>query len=178
MFFIPGILISILTFPGVIVHEAAHQLFCRICRVPVYKVCYFQFANPNGYVIHERISNPFKNFLICFGPFLINTVIGAIIVFPASIDVIEFQNYTNPLSLILVWLGVSILMHSFPSTGDAKSLYESVIKNQSVNFFVKAIFLPFIGLIYLGAFGSVVWLDFLYAIGVGMFLPNMLIQFA
>jgi hypothetical protein len=27
--FIPGQLIAILTFPGVIVHEAAHQLFCR-----------------------------------------------------------------------------------------------------------------------------------------------------
>src|SRR5262245_37083476 len=30
MFFVPGFLISILTFPGVIVHEAAHAFFCRM----------------------------------------------------------------------------------------------------------------------------------------------------
>lgn len=29
MFFIPGQLIALVTFPGVIVHELAHQLFCR-----------------------------------------------------------------------------------------------------------------------------------------------------
>lgn len=50
---IPGFLISILTFPGVIVHEIAHQLFCRICGVAVLDVCYFKAGNPAGYVVHE-----------------------------------------------------------------------------------------------------------------------------
>lgn len=39
---IPGFLISIATFPGVIVHEAAHQLFCRLTKVAVLDVCYFR----------------------------------------------------------------------------------------------------------------------------------------
>ena len=43
---IPGFVISIITFPGVIVHELAHQLFCRWCKVPVYEVKYFQCKNP------------------------------------------------------------------------------------------------------------------------------------
>lgn len=44
MFFIPGQLIAALTFPGVIVHEMAHQLFCRLFRVAVLDVCYFRFG--------------------------------------------------------------------------------------------------------------------------------------
>lgn len=83
MIIIPGFLISLLTFPGVMVHEFAHQLFCRIMRVPVYDVVYFQAK--------------------------------------------------NPLTLLLGWLGVSILMHAFPSTGDAKVMVKAILKNQDVN---------------------------------------------
>ena len=41
----PGLFVSILTFPGVIVHELAHQLFCYMCNIKVNKVVYFQFGN-------------------------------------------------------------------------------------------------------------------------------------
>ncbi len=176
MFIIPGILIAILTFPGVIIHELAHRLFCRLARVPVYEVCYFQFKNPCGYVIHEAVDGPWRNLLICVGPFLLNTIIGMVILSPAAVEVIEFHNYTDPLALFLCWLGVSILMHAFPSSGDAKALYTSVIKNRNVNLFAKALVLPVIGLIYAGAVGSIVWLDLLYAVGVGLLLPNLLIR--
>ena len=43
MMIIPGFIISILTFPGVIVHELAHQICCYICGIKVYEVKYFQF---------------------------------------------------------------------------------------------------------------------------------------
>lgn len=177
MFLIPGIVISVITFPGVIVHELAHRFFCRLCRVPVFEVCYFRFENPCGYVIHERSNNPWKNFLISIGPFIFNTIIGLIIIFPAAIEVIEFKNFTNILSLILIWLGVSILMHAFPSTGDASNLYETVIKNKKVMLPVKIIVMPIIGIIYIGAIGSVFWLDFFYAIGIGMLIPNLIVNF-
>ena len=39
---IPGPIIALLTFPGVIVHEFAHKLFCDIFNVPVYYVNYFK----------------------------------------------------------------------------------------------------------------------------------------
>ena len=57
MFFIPGQLISLLTFPGVIVHEWAHKLYCNWTGVLVHKVVYFQFANPAGYVLHSEPKN-------------------------------------------------------------------------------------------------------------------------
>ena len=54
MIIIPGWLIALVTFPGVIVHEAAHFLFCRLRRVAVFDVCYLRFGNPAGYVIHSK----------------------------------------------------------------------------------------------------------------------------
>lgn len=65
-------------------------------------------------------------------------------------------------------------MHAFPSTGDAKSLVESVLKNKEVNVLAKVVTAPFIGLIYLGALGSVFWLDLAYGIGVSVLLPRLI----
>lgn len=175
MFFIPGVIISVVTFPGVIVHEIAHQLFCRLFKIPVYKVCYFRVANPCGYVIHESIKSPFKNLVISIGPFLINTIVGALLTLPASVRVLEFGDYTNPFNLIVLWLGISVLMHAFPSTGDAKSLVESVMKSKEVNIFVKILVAPFVGLIYLGAVGSIFWLDLGYAVAISFLLPKLLL---
>lgn len=185
--FIPGFVISILTFPGVIVHELSHQIFCYLRRVPVYEVKYFQVKNPCGYVVHEQSDNPLTTFLISVGPFIINTLIGAVILFPASIEMSEFGLYNifsgnavgapflRALPILLAyWLGVSILMHAFPSTGDAKVLAASILKNKEVNIFARILIAPIIGLIYLGAFGSVVWLDLGYALLIAHTLPSLI----
>jgi len=176
---IPGILIAVLTFPGVIVHELAHQLFCRICRIPVYEVKYFQFTNPCGYVLHEATDSPMKNFLSAMGPFFVNTIVGMLIVLPASVDIFFFTTIQimHPLNLFLAWIGLSILMHAFPSRGDADAMVQSILKNASVSIPVKIVVAPFIGLVYLGAFGSIVWLDALYAIGMAMVGPLLVMQF-
>lgn len=177
MFFVPGIIVSVVTFPGVIIHELAHQIFCRLMRVPVYEVKYFQFSNPCGYVLHEATQDPLKTFLISTGPFLINTLIGMIILSPAAIDLIIFKDYSNPLNLLLGWIGFSTLMHAFPSTGDAKVLVNNILKNKNVNVLVKLIVAPVIGLIYVGAIGSVVWLDAIYAAAIAMIIPNLFLLF-
>lgn len=171
--FIPGFLISILTFPGVIVHEAAHQLFCRLCKVAIFDVCYFRVGNPSGYVVHEIPNNAYKNILIGIGPFLVNTIVGAIIALPAAVPVIKFGS-ANLLDYFLIWLGVSVAMHSFPSTGDAKSIWKSVWGTET-SIFAKIVATPIVGLIFIGAAGSVVWLDLIYGAGVAMAIPNLLI---
>ena len=167
--FIPGILISLVTFPGVIVHEIAHQLFCRWMKVAVFKVCYFQVDNPVGYVIHEQPGKIYQNIPISMGPFFVNTVLGFIIAFPASL---AFKFGTaNPLDFLLMYLGVSIAMHAFPSTGDANSMWAAIMKNEESPFLLKIITAPLACLIYLGAAGSVFWLDLLYGIAVCLWLP-------
>jgi Putative zincin peptidase len=70
MFFIPSIIITVITFPGIIVHELAHQLFCRLYKVPVFKVVYFQVESPNGYVIHEKPESKLQTVMISIGPFI------------------------------------------------------------------------------------------------------------
>lgn len=172
---IPGAVISLVTFPGVIIHEFAHQIFCRLMRVPVYEVKYFQLGNPSGYVLHESPESPWKTFMISIGPFIINTLLGMLIIAPAAIDLFTFWDYSNPLNLILGWIGFSTLMHAFPSTGDAKVMIDHILKNKKVNILVKILVAPVIGLIYLGALGSILWLDAFYALGIALVVPQLIL---
>jgi len=171
---IPGFLIAIATFPGVIVHEIAHQLFCCLARVSVIKVCYFRIGNPAGYVIHEIPPKTSQKILIGLGPFFVNTILGALISLPAAIPVIKFGT-GSPLDYVLIWLGVSIAMHSFPSTQDASGIWDA-IKGENTTFILKLLVVPIVGLIYICAAGSVVWLDLIYGIGVAMFIPSLIIK--
>lgn len=173
MFFIPGFLISLVTFPGVIVHELAHQLFCRYYRVPVFKVVYFQLSNPAGYVIHEIPRSKLQSVMISIGPFIVNTILGALISLPAALPVFTF-NTAGPLDYLLIYLGVSIAMHAFPSRGDADNIWQAM-KQEDTSLLIKIIGYPIVGLIYLGSLGSFFWLDLLYGIGVAVGVPNFLI---
>ncbi|MCI8430618.1 MAG: DUF3267 domain-containing protein [Lachnospiraceae bacterium] len=169
-----GILISLVTFPGIAVHEFAHQIFCRFLRIPIFKVVYFRMGNPCGYVEHEACQDPLKVFLTSTGPFLVNTAFGLLILTPVAIPILKFQEYANPLNLLLAWLGFSILMHAFPSTGDAGNMVEQILKNPKVSILPKILSAPVIALIYAGAFGSIFWLDLVYAAAVAMLIPNLL----
>jgi Putative zincin peptidase len=173
MFLIPGPLIALVTFPGVIVHELAHQLFCRWFRVPVLKVCYFRVGNPAGFVIHEPPAKSYQSLFISIGPFLINTLLGALIAFPAALPVIKF-GVGDLLDYLLIWLGVSIAMHAIPSTEDAKSLWKSV-NGPGVSSVARFLVAPIVGTIYLAALGRVFWLDLLYGVGVAVGIPTLLV---
>jgi hypothetical protein len=171
---IPGIVISIATFPGVIVHELAHQLFCRWFKIPVFEVCYFRLGNPVGYVLHEGTHVLHKNILISTGPFIINTVLAFLIAFPAAM---QFKlDEANLFDFILIYLGVSIGAHAFPSTGDASALWSSVTTSQNSTLLTKILVAPIVGFIYLGALGSFFWLDILYGVGVSIGLPWLIIH--
>ncbi|MBM3155149.1 MAG: hypothetical protein FJ008_07410 [Chloroflexi bacterium] len=152
-----GSIIAILTFPGIIVHELAHKLLCGLTHVTVHKVCYFRLGNPSGYVIHEQPGSYGKALLIDTAPFLINTII-AIILYSIAVTIPQ-----SSLTYILYWLGISIAMHSFPSSGDADILW-----NQSKSSWRKnplaLLGFPIVGLIKLAALLSRVWFDLLYAI--------------
>ena len=173
--FIPGFVLSAVTFPGVIVHELAHQLFCRLYKVPVFKVVYFQFGNPAGYVLHEAPASKWQSIMISIGPFFVNTILGALIALPAALPVFTFEN-GGWLDYVLIYLGVSIAMHAFPSTGDANVIWE-VLKEKDTNLLVKIIGYPLVGLIYLGSLGSFFWLDLMYGMAIAIGLPKLIISF-
>lgn len=167
---IPGFLITWATFPGVIVHELAHKIFCHLTGTRVIEVCYFRFGNPAGFVIHETPSSPWKHILIGFGPLVVNTVVGFWIALMAY-GLKNSPGDEGVLFPILMYLAVSIAMHSFPSTGDASSIWQGIWKQPS-SILTKVVGTPLVGLIWLGAIGSFVWLDLLYGIGVCVGLPE------
>jgi hypothetical protein len=65
-------------------------------------------------------------------------------------------------------------MHAFPSTGDAKTL-RGAVAAAGVPLGVKMAAYPVVGLIYLGAIGSFIWLDAIYGVGVALALPKFLV---
>lgn len=172
MFYIPGEVIAILTFPGVIVHEFAHMFFCRLRKVAVLDACYFRVGNPCGYVIHEETTNFYTTFLVSMGPFFINTLFCLLICLPAYMP-IKFFEIDHPLSYLLIWLGVSIGMHAVPSDQDASNLFEQA-KTHAKKMNVLAILsFPIVGLIYVFNILRFVWADLIYGIAIGIGVPAL-----
>lgn len=169
-----GKLVTLFTFPGIIIHEVAHQFFCRFFRVAILEVCYFRLASPEGYIMHEPPRKPYQCLLIGMGPFFINSLLGILIAFPAVIPVWTFKSESAG-DFFLIWLGLSIAMHAFPTTGDAKVIWKAVW-SEGTSLALRLIAIPLVGIIYLGAIGSVVWLDFIYAAAILMYLPNLIIS--
>jgi len=151
-----GKFISILTFPGVIIHELSHEFFCRMLGVRVKKVCYFRLGNPAGYVIHESSNNFYQAFLIAIGPLLAGTFLSMAAFTGGKHQDMFFQKY------VLIWLGVSIAVNCMPSKGDAKSLWLENWFHFKRN--VLAILgLPFTAAVWVVSAVDSIWLRFFYA---------------
>ena len=163
---IPGFLISVVTFPGVIVHEFAHKLFCDLTGTKVYEVCYFRLGRPAGYVRHGEPSNVWEHILIGIGPFFVNTAAGFAIGVVATRP--AFGKGGNEIvGMALTWLAVSVAMHSFPSLGDAGGIWRAVWRRRSP-ILAKLLGTPLVGVICLGSLGSIFWLDLIYGYAVAV----------
>ena len=193
---IPGFLISIATFPSVIVHEAAHLLFCKWRNVPVVDVRFFRFGNPAGYVIHAEPADFTSSFLISVGPFIINSLLCIVICLPiyapmrlfgltdpllygSAVHVLPRINIfgqTGPLSYAVLWLGISIGMHAFPSTQDASNLWQAAKAAARGGDLLAIVSFPLVIVIYLANFGSIFWFDYLYGLALGFWLPSLLLN--
>lgn len=177
MFFIPGWLISILTFPGVIVHEMGHQFFCRRYRLPVYSVCYFRIGNPAGFVVHEPAPTYAQAFWVSVGPLVVGTTLTAIIGFPVAMS--HFLPGTESvLHMAVGWLALSIGMHAFPSSGDGKNLWEASKKARAQGNTMAYIGFPVVIITRIANVLSILWFDAIYAFGVMMGIPWLLVHFA
>jgi hypothetical protein len=167
---IPGIVIAVLTFPGVIVHEAAHAFFCRLFKTPILEVKYFQFKNPAGYVIHGEAEGIKAQFFITMGPFIINSALCVLFCSAAFLPIWVFSA-TDPIAWFFYWLGLSIGMHAFPSTQDLKVLWRST-KEELKGFSPWAIAsLPLIVILYPLNFLRIIWADLGYGIAIGILAP-------
>jgi hypothetical protein len=170
MFFIPGFVIAAVTFPGVIIHEAGHLFFCKLFKLQVYNVCFFQFGNPAGYVIHEKRENFTALFFVSMGPFFANTLLCAVFCTAAFLPVWELK-VDDLLAYFFYWLGLSIGMHAFPSKDDLSNIWE-LAPDRAMHGNVLAILsLPLVAILVVLNYARVIWADLGYGIAVGILGP-------
>jgi len=175
MIFVPGKIVNVFSFPGVIVHEFAHMLFCRIRKVAVFDACYYDTNIGGGYVVHEKTEDFTTTFLISMGPFFVNTLLCLIICIPTYIP-IKFFDIAHPISYFLIWLGVSIGMHAIPSNEDANIVFEQA-KESIKHFNILAIVsFPIVGLIYLFNVLRFIWSDLVYGFLIGLGIPSLIFK--
>ena len=149
--------ISSVTFIGVVFHEFGHKLFCDLTGVKVKKVCYFRFGNPSGYVIHERPDKFYQSFFVAVGPFISGAFFALLFFFLSkSFSGQEWQKY------LLLWLGASVAINSFPSDQDASGLWNDTNRHIGKNF-LAIIGYPFAFIIWLANSLHVLWFDLIYA---------------
>jgi len=117
MILIPGELIALLTFPGVILHELSHNLACKLAGVEVYKVCYFRFENPMGYVLHEPPAYIYQSFVITFAPIILGYACAAVVILLAN------DLFSGVLWYIGMWVAFSISMNALSSDEDINNLW-------------------------------------------------------
>ncbi len=167
---IVGFFVQLLTFPGVVIHEYAHEKACAYVGVPVGEVVYFQLGSPAGYVQHLEPERYRDSFVISVAPFFINTIIafglflGLAIMTVAGGGAGVDPSAAGLPGLVVLWLGISIGMHSFPSTGDANTLWNrSRAEWREAPIVLAGI--PIVVVIYVGNLLSRLWADLLYAIG-------------
>lgn len=159
--FIPGEFIALATFPGIIVHEMAHWLACRITRTPVVKLCLFQMVpdQPHGYVLHITPNHPAKQLLIGVAPFFINTMLAIVLSrWVGNGFLLDLPWY----GLVGEWLALSVGMHAFPSEVDVSHTWHAT-QSKSMPRVLKFLAYPIVGFMYLASRLAPGFFDLLYA---------------
>ncbi len=169
-----GLLLTLVTFPGVVVHELAHKKTCDWFRVPVAEVCYFRIGDPAGYVLHAEPARYRHAMAISVAPFFLNTALAvgafaALAVLLPESGSLEAIGYTEGL---LLWLGLSFGLHAFPSTGDASALWNQT-KSRWRSSPSALLGLPVIALIYVVNLLSMFWLDLVYAVALFLLVTSL-----
>lgn len=168
MLFIPGWLTALLTFPGIVVHELAHAVFCFFSGTRVYEISLFQPGQRvAGFVRHEMPRSLWAAFLISIGPLIVNSVMAILIGSPAM----AVYNQTRSLSLLpipvlaMLWLGFSIGIHALPSNQDFISFASTVNerRGKGLLYLFSLILLNLMRFVNLLRF---FWIDAIYAVAI------------
>lgn len=164
--------VRLLAIPGVVVHEVAHKQTCDLVGVPVQEVKYVGLGDPPGYVRHGQPERYRTLFAISVAPFVANTAVAFAAFLGLALLVrttggITASRETLAAGLVLGWLGVAVGAHAFPSTGDARGLW----KRSRAEWRRSPIVLlgvPAVVAIYAVNLLSRLWVDVLYAVGLGI----------
>lgn len=153
---------SLLTFPGVILHEYAHYKMCVWRGIPVKEVVLFQFGTPAGYVRHERPNCYADALAIAGAPFLINSALAVLLGVLLGLLLTATGGSGGVAAAGVGWLGISTGMHAIPSSGDAAYLWALATEHRRTSVLGMLGF-PIAALIYVANLLSFLWFDVIYA---------------
>ncbi len=151
------------------------MLFCRLRRVAIFDVCFFQLSGTAGYVIHEKSQDFTSIFLISMGPFIVNSILCIFFCLPTMIPMRVFGQ-AGLLSYFLLWVGLSIGMHAFPSTQDANVLWQSAKSSVAIGNPLAIISFPLVVAVYAANILRFFWLDYAYGFAIGVGLPQLILN--
>jgi hypothetical protein len=154
--------LTLATFPGVIAHEAAHLIACRLTGTRVFEYRLFQLADPPGYVVHARAASASAGAWIALFPILLNTALAAGAGFSPGVALLTGAGWTGG-QAALAWLGFSAGLHAFPSKADASGLWAAAGAARW-GWFKRLLVAPLIGLVHVLNWGARLWLDLAYAV--------------
>jgi hypothetical protein len=106
---------TLLVAPGIVSHELAHLLACRLTGVAVVTPPQFGLFTPDVALVHERVDSFAADLLIAIAPLPVNTALG-FAAFAAAVQV------PAPWSWPCYWLGICFALTAFPSDGDTATL--------------------------------------------------------
>ncbi|RNC88221.1 MAG: hypothetical protein ED556_03285 [Winogradskyella sp.] len=152
-----GLLVQIITFPGIIFDQFSNKLACDLLEVKVHEVKYLQSEAPISYIIHDIPESYFKIFSLSIIPFMISTL-TAILLFTIGYSFGE----ESIIFFIFCWLGISVAAHAFPNKKNGSLLWQKSISEVKAGNYIALLGFPLVVIIYLAQILHYVWLDIIY----------------
>lgn len=115
------------TAPGIVLHELAHALACRLLGVRVLNVAYFRLSGRPGYVEHEAPPTWTRTAIVALAPLVANALVaGAALQYALAFHGGEGRGAVTA-GLGLVWLSVAALVHAIPSLQDVRQVWAATL---------------------------------------------------
>jgi hypothetical protein len=166
-------IISLATFPGVVVQQALRLFFCKRRRLAVVDMCFLRVDSPAGYITHEAAADFPPAFSVCMGPLVVASLLCLIACVPAYWP-IRVLHIHHPLSYFFLWLGISIGTHAFPTKDEAEDLFRH-IGEELVGLNLRVVLtLPLLPLVKVATRTSPVVVGLVYALVLGWGLPELI----
>lgn len=147
---------KLITFPGTLFKAFLEHCACRMTHTVMENDIYFRGDEMCGHVEHELAERKGQSFVLCFFPFIVNCVMGVILSWAGSVDIIYLGEFIrkediNFMGYIFLYLGLCFLTNMFPSTEDFLSFKELFYGKGSKNLFLKIILAPLFAIFFVGS---------------------------
>ncbi|MDP9267077.1 MAG: hypothetical protein M3P27_01970 [Acidobacteriota bacterium] len=172
-----GIFLTALTFPGAMVREAAHLMFCRMFKLAIFDVRFLELAPPFGHVQHEHSNHFGAAAGETLGPFFINSALCVLFCWAVFLPVWELRIF-DPLAYLFYWLGFSMGVHALPGTADIKHLWKLAPAAAKRGNVLALLTFPLLAALRAVEFARAFWPGVAYAVALGVGVPLALVRIA